>query len=70
MPIAKQRVGKHVPSEAYRGKTRRPFLGNGAVNTLTNCWETVFPVWSAPRLYNMEFQVSSQSENSSCGSTE
>jgi hypothetical protein len=36
----------------------QPFLGNGAVNTPTNCWETIFSVRSGPRLYNEEFQVS------------
>jgi hypothetical protein len=66
MPIARQRVGKHVPSEAYRGTIGRPFLDNGAVNTSR---ETVFYVGSAPRLYNAEFQMSSQSENSCCAST-
>jgi hypothetical protein len=33
MPIARQRVAKHVPAEMYRGTVGRPFLGNGAVNT-------------------------------------
>jgi hypothetical protein len=36
MPIARQRAAKHVPAEVYHG-TGRPFLGNRAVNTPTNC---------------------------------
>jgi hypothetical protein len=62
MPFARQRVAKHIPAELYRGTIGRPFIGNGAVNTPTNCWETVFFVGSAPSLYNAEFQVSSQPE--------
>jgi hypothetical protein len=48
MPIARQQISKHIPAEAYRGTIRRSFLGNGAVNTPTNCWDTVFSVGSAP----------------------
>jgi hypothetical protein len=33
MPIARQRVAKHIPAEAYRGTIGRPFLGNGELNT-------------------------------------
>jgi hypothetical protein len=44
MPIARQRVTKHIPAEAYSGTIGRPFLGNGAVNTSTNFLETVFSV--------------------------
>jgi hypothetical protein len=51
MPIAKQRVAKHFPAEAYRGTIGRIFLGNGAVNTTINISETVFFVGSASRLY-------------------
>jgi hypothetical protein len=36
-PLLEQRVAKYVPAEVYRGTTGRPFLGNGAVNTPTNC---------------------------------
>jgi hypothetical protein len=61
MLIAKQRVAKHVPAEPYRGTIGRAILGGGSVNAPTNCWETVFNVGSDPRLYNAEFQVSSQS---------
>jgi hypothetical protein len=49
--IARQRVAKHVPAEAYRGTMGRPFLGNGAVNTPTNCLETVFSVGSVKSVY-------------------
>jgi hypothetical protein len=60
MTIAKQLVAKHVPAEAYCGTVGRPFLGNRAVHTPTNCWNAVFSVRSVLRLYNAEFQVSSQ----------
>jgi hypothetical protein len=62
MPISRQWVDKHVVTKAYREILGRPFLGNGTVNIPTNCRETVFSVGSAPRLCNVEFQVSSQSE--------
>jgi hypothetical protein len=35
-PIARQRLGKHVPAEVYRGTVGRLFLGNGAVNAPKN----------------------------------
>jgi hypothetical protein len=50
-PVAEQRLGKHVPAEAYCGIIGRKFLGNRAVNTPTNCCETVFSVGSAWRIY-------------------
>jgi hypothetical protein len=36
-PVAGQRLGKHVHTDAYRETIGHPFLANGAVNTLTNC---------------------------------
>jgi hypothetical protein len=50
-PVAGQRLGKHVPAEAYRETVGRPLLGNGTVNIITNFSETVFSVGSASRLY-------------------
>jgi hypothetical protein len=35
--IARQRATRHVPAEVYHGTIGRPVLGNGAVNTPTNC---------------------------------
>jgi hypothetical protein len=67
MPIARQRVAKHVPAEAYHGAMRRQFLGNGAVNTPTNCWETVFSVGSVQSGYERAEFRSWQS--SCCGRT-
>jgi hypothetical protein len=58
IPIARQRVAKHIPAEAYRGTIGRPFLDNGAVNTLTNGWETVFSVLSVQSGYKrVEFRI-------------
>jgi hypothetical protein len=42
VPIARQRVSKHIPAEAYRGTIGRLFIGGGAVNMPTNCLETAF----------------------------
>jgi hypothetical protein len=46
IPIARQRVGKHISAT-----TGRLLLGNGVVNTLFNNKKRCF-VGSAPRLYN------------------
>jgi hypothetical protein len=59
--IARKRLAKHVPAEAYRGKIGLPFPGNGVLNTPTNCLEAVFSLGSVLRLHNAEFQVSSPS---------
>jgi hypothetical protein len=61
VPIARQRIAKYMPAEGYSEKIGRPFLGNGAVNTPKNCWDTVFSVWPAPGIYKAEFQVSNES---------
>jgi hypothetical protein len=37
MPVARQRIAKHILAEAYHGRMGRPFLDSGAVNTPTNC---------------------------------
>jgi hypothetical protein len=36
MPIARQRIAKHVPTQKYRGTIGRPSIGSGAVNKPTN----------------------------------
>jgi hypothetical protein len=33
IPIARQRLGKHIPRKHTRATVGRPFLGNGPVNT-------------------------------------
>jgi hypothetical protein len=33
IPIARQRLGKHIPSKRTCATEGRPFLGNGQVNT-------------------------------------
>jgi hypothetical protein len=61
MPIARKQVANHVPTEEYREKIGRPFLGNGPVKTLGIVERRCFP-WGPPRgLYKVEFQVSSVS---------
>jgi hypothetical protein len=43
MPIARQRVAKHVPAEEYRGTIGRQFLGNGAATRLRIVERRCFP---------------------------
>jgi hypothetical protein len=42
MPFARQRVAKHVPAEAYRGTTGRPFLRNSGKRTYESFGDGVF----------------------------
>jgi hypothetical protein len=61
MPIARQQVTKHIPTEVYHGTIGRPYLGNGVVNSPTNCWKMVLSAGSTPKLYNVVFHVSCRS---------
>jgi hypothetical protein len=62
-PAPGQQFGKHIPAQKYRGTIGRPLLGNRAINTHTNCWETVFSVGSASRLYRGYRTESNESQN-------
>jgi hypothetical protein len=50
IPIARQRVGKHIPATHAHATIGRLLLGNGAVNTHFNNRRRCFP-WGPPRGY-------------------
>jgi hypothetical protein len=52
IPIARQRVGKHIPAAHAKATIEGCLLGDGAVNTLFNNKKTIFSVGSTSRLYN------------------
>jgi hypothetical protein len=61
-PIARQRLGKHIPAGANARKNSmsiaRKRISKHAYNNMGQ-YKTVFSVKSAPRLYNGKFQGSS-----------
>jgi hypothetical protein len=50
IPIARQRVAKHIPATHAHATIGRLLLGNGAVNTAFNNRRRCFP-WGPPRGY-------------------
>jgi hypothetical protein len=51
MPIARQRLGKHIPEVTLSTIEGYPLLGNGQINTHSCQEKTVFSMESVPRNY-------------------
>jgi hypothetical protein len=73
IPIARQRLGKHIPAKRTRATEGRSLLGNGPEN-ISPQQQRLFSVWSVPRVYERtksedatkEIRVESSFETPAC----